>query len=132
MSRPEKRIRNGKVRWYARYYDPSGRQLAKTFDRQVDAERFLRQIETAKDNNNYVDPARGKITMSAMSDKWLKTQGHLKPSTRARYEGIVSKHIKPRWGSTPLVRTSMRMSRSGSARSDSRRRACSISTGCSH
>jgi integrase len=104
MSRPEKRIRNGKVRWYARYYDPSGRQLAKTFDRQVDAERFLRQIETAKDNNNYVDPARGKITMSAMSDKWLKTQGHLKPSTRARYEGIVSKHIKPRWGSTPLVR----------------------------
>jgi integrase len=58
MSRPEKRIRNGKVRWYARYYDPSGRQLAKTFNRQVDAERFLRQIETAKDNNNYVDPAR--------------------------------------------------------------------------
>ena len=104
MSRPEKRIRNGKVRWYARYYDPSGRQLAKTFNRQVDAERFLRQIETAKDNNNYVDPARGKIRMDAWSDKWLTTQGHLKPSTLARYRGIVAKWIKPRWGSTPLVK----------------------------
>jgi len=39
MSKPEKRIRNGKVRWYARYYDPSGKQLSKTFNRQVDAER---------------------------------------------------------------------------------------------
>jgi integrase len=102
MSRPEKRIRNGKVRWYARYYDPSGRQLAKTFNRQVDAERFLRQIETAKDNNNYVDPARGKITVGAWAPTWLETQGHLKASTYARYEGIVNKHIKPRWGSTPL------------------------------
>jgi integrase len=102
MSRPEKRIRNGKVRWYARYYDPSGRQLAKTFNRQVDAERFLRQIETAKDNNNYVDPARGKITVGAWAPTWLETQGHLKASTYARYEGIVNRHIKPRWGSTPL------------------------------
>jgi hypothetical protein len=61
MSKPEKRIRNGKVRWYVRYYDPSGKQLSKTFNRQVDAERFLRRIETAKDNNNYLDPARGKM-----------------------------------------------------------------------
>ena len=104
MSKPEKRIRNGKVRWYARYYDPSGKQLSKTFNRQGDAERFLRRIETAKDNNNYLDPARGKITMSVMADKWLKTEGHLKPSTRARYEGIVEKHVRPRWGTTPLVR----------------------------
>jgi hypothetical protein len=61
MSKPEKRIRNGKVRWYVRYYDPSGKQLSKTFNRQVDAERFLRRIETAKDNNNYLGPARGKM-----------------------------------------------------------------------
>lgn len=36
--------------------------------------------------------------------KWLATQGHLKPSTYARYEGIVSKHIEPRWGTTPLAK----------------------------
>ena len=73
--------------------------LAKTFDRQVDAERFLRQIETAKDNNTYVDPARGKITMSPFVGQVAGDTGHLKPSTLARYQGIVDEVIKPRWGS---------------------------------
>jgi hypothetical protein len=31
MAKPEKRIRNGKVRWYARYRDPEGKQRTKTF-----------------------------------------------------------------------------------------------------
>ena len=35
---------------------------------------------------------------------WLAAQTHLKPSTRARYEGIVTKHISPRWGTTALAK----------------------------
>jgi integrase len=31
--------------------------------------------------------------------------GHLQPSTRDRYESIVSKHIEPRLGTTPLAKT---------------------------
>jgi integrase len=102
VSEPEKRIRNGKVRWYVRYFDPSGKRVSKTFDRKVDAQRFLHQVETSKNTDSYIDPARGKITMSAFADKWLRTQGHLKPSTLARYQGIVDKWIKPRWGNVPL------------------------------
>lgn len=30
-------------------------------------------------------------------------QAHLKPTTRERYEGIVRKHIRPRWSSTKLA-----------------------------
>lgn len=104
MSEIEKRIRSGRVRWVARYFDPDGRRRGKVFDRKVDAERFLRQIETSKDTSSYIDPNRGKITMSPFGDKWLATQGHLKPSTYARYEGIVSKHIKPKWGNVPLAK----------------------------
>jgi integrase len=103
MAEPEKRVRNGRVRWYARYYDPSGKQLSKTFDRRVDARRFLRQVETSiKDTNSYIDPTRSKIMLGVFADKWLATQGHLKTSTYARYEGIVTKWIKPRWGNVPL------------------------------
>jgi integrase len=102
MSEPEKRIRNGKVRWYVRYFDPSGKRVSKTFDRKVDAQRFLHHVETSKNTDSYIDPARGKITMSTFGDKWLRTQGHLKPSTLARYQGIVDKWIKPRWGNVPL------------------------------
>ena len=104
MAEIEKRIRNGKVRWVARYFDPDGRRRGKVFDRKVDAERFLREMGTSIDRNSYVDPARGKITMGVWADKWLKTQGHLKPSTLARYEGILSKHIHPRWGNVPLAK----------------------------
>ena len=103
MSEPEKRIRNGKVRWYVRYFDPSGMRKSKTFDRKVDAQRFQRQVETSiRDTNSYIDPSRSKITCGVFADKWLKTQGHLKPSTLARYQGIVAKWIKPRWGNVPL------------------------------
>jgi integrase len=102
MSELEKRVRNGKVRWVARYFDPDGRRRGKTFDRKIDAQRYLHQVETSKLTNSYVDPTRGKITMQVMADKWLKTQGHLKPSTLARYQGIVDKWIKPRWGHVPL------------------------------
>jgi integrase len=102
MSEPEKRVRNGKVRWYVRYFDPSGMRKSKTFDRKVDARRFLHQVETSKNTDSYIDPARGKIKVGVWADRWLETQGHLKPSTYARYAGIVTKHIKPRWGNIPI------------------------------
>ena len=41
MASIEKRVRGGQVRWYMRYRDPAGVQRNKTFDRKVDAERFL-------------------------------------------------------------------------------------------
>jgi hypothetical protein len=41
-------------------------------------------------------PPRGRITVEAWSRRWIATQGHLKPSTRARYEGVLSKQIVPR------------------------------------
>ncbi len=106
MSELERRLRNGRVRWVARYFDPDGRRRARTFDRKVDAQRFQAQIETAKITGSYVDPARGKVTAGVWADKWLATQGHLKPSTYARYAGIVTKHVKPRWGNVPLAKIS--------------------------
>jgi Phage integrase, N-terminal SAM-like domain len=98
----EKRVRNGKIRWVARYFDPDGKRRGETFDRKIDAQQRLAQIKVSKVSGSYVDPARGKITMAAMANIWLETQGHLKPSTLARYQGIVDKHIKPNWGNFPI------------------------------
>ncbi len=103
MATVEKRLRNGRNRWYVRYRDPSGRQRTKTFDRRVDAERYLTTVESSKLTGSYVDPARGRVTVGEWADQWLHGQAHLKPSTRERYAGIVRKHIRPRWGSTRLV-----------------------------
>jgi hypothetical protein len=103
MAIVERRVRNGQLRWRVRYRGPDGRERNKSFTRKVDAERYLTGIEHSKLVGSYVDPNRSKIAAGPWADQWLASQTHLKPSTRARYEGILSKHIKPRWGTTPLA-----------------------------
>ena len=103
MASIEKRTRNGQVRWYMRYRDPAGAQRTKTFDRKVDAERFLTTVESAKLTGSYIDPAASRLTVGIWAQRWLDGQTHLKPSTRERYAGILREHIDPRWGTTKLA-----------------------------
>jgi len=91
-------------RWRARHRGPDGREKSRTFGRRVDAERWLAGVEVAKSRGSYVDPKAGKVTTGEWAARWLEAQRHLKPSTRARYDGIVAKHIVPRWGTTPVAR----------------------------
>lgn len=103
MASIEKRERSGRVRWYARYRDPSGEQRTKTFDRKIDAERYLTTVESSKLAGSYIDPAAARLTVGAWARRWLDGQTHLKASTRERYAGILRAHIEPRWGSTKLA-----------------------------
>jgi integrase len=91
-----------RVRWRT----PDGKSRSKTLKRRVDAERYLTGVEHSKDVGAYIDPSRSKVTVRLWSDQWLQSQSHLKASTRARYEGILSKHIVPRWGDTSLYQVS--------------------------
>jgi integrase len=102
MASIEKRIRDGQVRWYMRYRDPSGQQHTKTFDRIIDAERYLTTIESSKLVGSYIDPAAARLTIGQWAQRWLNGQTHLKPSTRERYAGILRAHVTPRWGTTRL------------------------------
>lgn len=90
------------VRWRI----PDGKSRSKTLKREVDAKRFLTSVEHSKDVGAYIDPSRSKVTVRVWTVQWLAAQTHLKASTRARYEGIMSKHIVPRWGDTSLFRVS--------------------------
>ena len=67
MASIEKRVRGGQVRWYMRYRDPAGVQRNKTFDRKVDAERFLTTVESAKLTGSYIDPAASRLTVGGKS-----------------------------------------------------------------
>lgn len=102
MASIEKRMRDGKPRWYARYRSPDGKQKTKTFDRKIDAERYLTGIESAKLTGAYIDPTRSRVTVGAWADDWMNAQADLSPTTRYRYEGIIRQHIRPRWGNVPL------------------------------
>jgi integrase len=106
MAEIRKRVRNGKTTWLARYYDPDGSRISRTFTREKAAKDYLVKVENSKLDQSYIDPARMRLPVGDMADLWLATQGHLKPSTMARYSGIVTKYVKPRWGRTPLGKVS--------------------------
>jgi integrase-like protein len=90
-------------RWRARYRDSHGKEHARHFARKVDAQAWLDGVTTAVQTGTYIDPAKGQITVGEWADRWLAAQGHLAPSARARYEGIVTKHVLPQWQTVLLI-----------------------------
>ncbi|MEO9152527.1 MAG: tyrosine-type recombinase/integrase [Lapillicoccus sp.] len=70
----------------------------------MDAERHLIGVESHILDGSYVDPSRSRVTVQAWADQWLSGQVQLKESTRVRYEGLLRRHVLPRWGKVPLAK----------------------------
>jgi hypothetical protein len=70
MTHIQKRARNGKPAYVARYQDPEGKEHSRSFRTEREAERFLIQIEAAKLNGSYLDPAAGRLTFNQWADQW--------------------------------------------------------------
>ena len=104
MASVEKRVRNGRTRWYARFRTPDGTQQTKTSARKVDAYRFLVEVESSKQRGAFVDARPACLTVGEWAEDWLAAQADLAPTTRNRYAGIVSKHVRPGWGTCTAVR----------------------------
>jgi hypothetical protein len=64
MAHIQKRTRNGKPAYVARYLDPEGQERSRSFRTEREAERFLIQIEAAKLNGSYLDPAASRLTFN--------------------------------------------------------------------
>lgn len=89
--------------WRARYRGPDKRERSKHFPRKGDAERWLAGVEVAKTRGEWIDPTLSRVTVGAWCRTWLDAQGQLKPTTRVRYESIVSRHVEPAWGRVALA-----------------------------
>jgi integrase len=90
-------------RWQARYRAPDGKERTKRFDRKVDAETWLANERVRIARGEWTDPVRAKVTVGEWADDWLAAQADLTPKTRERYDGIIRRHIRPRWGRVPLA-----------------------------
>jgi hypothetical protein len=89
----------GGKRYRVRYRKPGGAQTDKRdFTTKRDAELYLANVEVKKSTGDYVDPARGKITIGELGAKWLASRNHLKPSSKAAYESAWRIHVNPVWG----------------------------------
>ena len=97
--------RQGKsvIRWQARYRGPDGKERSRLFDRRIDAERWLVGQEGRKLKGEWIDPAAGRTPFRDWAEEWWKTTTHLRPSSRARNEGILRNHVLPRFRGRPLA-----------------------------
>lgn len=93
------RRRNG--RWQARYWSPDRKQRSKTFDRKIDAERWLAQQTTEIARGSWLDPAGSQITFG---DWWVSyiDQAPKRASTRARDQGAADRWLLPHLAKLPL------------------------------
>jgi integrase len=104
MASIEKRTRGGKSRWYARYRDPTGRQRTKTFDRKLDAERFVTRTEASKLVGSYVDVKAAARSFADLAEEHWCTHAHnlAEDTTRPRKRSVLDRHILPVLGHYPI------------------------------
>ncbi|TQM62945.1 tyrosine-type recombinase/integrase [Humibacillus xanthopallidus] len=68
-------------RWQARYYDSTGKQHARRFDRKVDGQRWIDEQTAALVAGTHVDPRTARQTVDQWCDTWLEGYASRAPST---------------------------------------------------
>ncbi len=103
MASIEKRTTpSGEIRWDVRYRGTHRRQVKRSFQRKIDAQRFAATAEADVLRGEWIDPRKARETFGYWAAQWLATTTHLKPKTRAGYESILAKHLLPRFSDEPL------------------------------
>ncbi|NYD42215.1 hypothetical protein [Nocardioides panaciterrulae] len=90
-------------RWQVRYRDPDGQSRNRSFDPEVDAVRFLADLQHRLNRGSYVDERAGRVSFADFAGEWLDRQV-MQPTSRTALETRLRVHILPEWGTWPLVR----------------------------
>ena len=96
--------RRGNGRYRARYQGPEAKWRSKTFDRRIDAQRWLTNELSKVDRGEWVDPRAGRTTFAVVADRWMAGRTALRPGTRARDESYLRSLVLPRFGERPVGR----------------------------
>lgn len=96
-------IKTDHGRWKARLSVTGQGTRNKTFDRKIDAEKWLRNEQARLDRSEWTDPRLARTTFAEWAIPWLDTRRHLKPKTLAGYESLLKVHLLPRFGKQPLA-----------------------------
>lgn len=100
---PTRRHGRGK-RWRAHYRTPDGKQRNPSFDRKIDAERFLTKIEASKLTGSYVDPRQAARSFREVAEEHWAAHSHMlaADTTRPRKRSALDHHILPVLGDYPV------------------------------
>jgi integrase len=95
--------RRGPVHWRARYRDSDGREHSETFERRIDAERFLERTGADVQRGEWIDPAVRRTSFDEWAAAWWATTVRLRPTTRRGYHQLLHGHVLPYFGGRPLA-----------------------------
>ena len=68
-------------RWKARIVIPGKGTRNRTFDRKIDAQKWLRNEQVKLDRAEWTDPRLARTSFAEWATEWLETRRHLKPKT---------------------------------------------------
>lgn len=92
----------GKVTpWRARYVDNGGREIQRSFERKVDAQKWLEAQVASLLRGDHVAPADAKVTVGQWCDTWLAGYGTRRESS-VRMAEVYLKIIEAHFGAVPL------------------------------
>ncbi len=90
-------------RWRARWREYSrGPQKTKHFDRKIDAEQFLVDVQHRLLTGTYTPPSAGQLSVVAYAEDWLSRRTWA-PATHDRIQRELRLYILPAFGSRPLA-----------------------------
>jgi integrase len=96
-----RKLENG--RYMARFpLGGRGRFRSKTFDRKIDASRWLNTQTARRDRGDWVDPAHAAESFQAVAESWLASRRDVAASTRSRDGAYLRNQILPHLGALRL------------------------------
>jgi integrase len=101
MASVEKRVRDGRTTWVARWRDPEGKQRKRSFSKRSEANDFLTTVRADVLRGTYIAPEEGRITFGEYAEQWARIQQH-RPSTVDSVERHLRRHVLPVLGGRPL------------------------------
>ncbi|NOP97915.1 tyrosine-type recombinase/integrase [Mycolicibacterium fortuitum] len=90
-------------RWRGRYVDSRGNEHEKLFARKADATKWLDEVTSSIVTGTYVAPNAGTVPVGEIHQQWLKTQAHVKDSTKAARASAWAVHVRDRWQDVPVA-----------------------------
>jgi integrase len=106
VEKRERRRRDGSTYtvWRVRWYDETGAERSKTFDRATDAKAFEAKIRTLKRTGALADVDAGRETLAEFVDEWWMVYAgpNLERATLRAYASLWNGHARPRLGQLQL------------------------------
>ena len=94
--------RRGNGRYRARYQGPDRTWRSRTFDRRIDAQRWLSNELVKIDRGEWVDPRAGRTSFESVAERWMAGRIALRETTQARDRSYLDSLVLPYLGDRPV------------------------------